>query len=164
MVSLSSETSDPSTEVGELEPAELPLLLASRNLTGPEGAFPLDRIRMQKAAFLVTRSGSGEWSSLYPYRPYNWGPYSGSLAHDVEHLQEAGLLELKRHPGGRYGSYVATPAGEERASAAWDKLSEPERRFLTDVYRYVTTRSFQRLLREIYAKFPEYATKSKFVD
>lgn len=139
----------------------LPLLITSPYATAKDEPFPLDRVRLQKAVFLLAR-GSSEWSDCYSYRPYNWGPYSAELTHDTDDLIARGLIRIIPPKNSRYGSYASTPTGEEVAASAWAKLNNAEQNFLQEVRQYVTNRSFARLLREVYAAFPEYATESLF--
>ncbi|MBO3086630.1 hypothetical protein [Cellulomonas fengjieae] len=117
---------------------------------------------MQKAVFMLSMRGSKEWSDFYEYRPYNWGPYSGTLVHDVDTWIMSGEMKVEEFPHSRYGQYATTEAGEKVADNVWTTLSEGEQKFVRDVRRFVTTRSFNKLLRDVYAAYPEYATKSQF--
>jgi uncharacterized protein YwgA len=141
---------------------ELPLLLSSGLLAGRDERQPLDRVRMQKAIFLVTRRGQRAWRELYPYEPYDWGPYSRRLAADLDSLRARGLLRTEPVPGHRYGRYVTTERGERWARQLLAGLSPAEVAFLRAVRKYVTSKSFSNLLREVYAAYPEFATESKF--
>ncbi len=143
--------------------SDLPVLLAS-NLTASPGSesFPLDRVRMQKAAFLLTQRGTEEWKGLYDYQPYDWGPYSRGLTHDVERHLAAGRLRVEQVPGARYGRYATTQTGEALAEQAWTTLDSKQQVFITQIRRYVTSRSFSKLLHEVYAAYPDYATASRF--
>ena len=145
-----------------LDRAELALLLASDIVTPEQPRFPLDRIRLQKAVFLVTHSGHPDWSAVSDFRPYNWGPYSSQLTEDVRVLKRSSELIEEEFPGSQYGSYRTLPAGERRAAEVWARLSEAEQDYIRRVREYVSAKSFQQLLREVYAKFPEYATASHF--
>lgn len=124
--------------------------------------YPLDRIRVQKAIFLLTRRGNPKWREFYWYKPYNWGPYSSQLAADMDSLMRRGLVELEDIPGSRYPEYRATPVGETRAAGVWATLQPVERDFIRSVRNYVTGKSFAQLLREVYAAYPEFATASYF--
>ena len=141
---------------------DLPLLLASKVARSGQQLFQLDRIRMQKAVFLFTQSGSADWRDFYAYTPYNWGPYSGALTRNVDLLMSAGRIQTEHVTGSQYPSYETTEVGEVHAQQVWGELSEPERTFVLAVRSYVTSKSFQKLLREVYAAFPQYATKSQF--
>ena len=103
------------------------------------------------------------WRGLYDFGPHNWGPYSSDLAHELDRLCAGNLLRVAPVPGSRYGQYVPTAAGQQRASALWAQaLSEEEQGFLRQVRAYVTSRSFDRLLQDVYREYPEYATESLF--
>jgi uncharacterized protein YwgA len=140
----------------------LPLMLASDLARTSGEAFPFDRLRMQKAVFLLVQRGSDAWHELYDYMPYDWGPYSGKVTQDVESLRSRQLLTVQQVQGARYGRFATTPAGEALASSFWQQLKDPEREFIRRVRAYVTSRSFNGLLREVYAAYPEFATESRF--
>ncbi|GAA1562461.1 hypothetical protein GCM10009789_14560 [Kribbella sancticallisti] len=145
-----------------MHPQELPLMLASSLVRAPSEPFPLDRVRMQKAVFLLVQRGSDGWRHLYDYTPYNWGPYSRDLTVDVDDLASKHLMATEVVQGSQYGRYVTTPAGDHAASASWVHLSLVEQQFLKQVRSYVTSRSFNDLLREVYAAYPQFATESRF--
>jgi hypothetical protein len=125
-------------------------------------SYPLDRIRTQKAMFLLDRRGNPEWQQLYNFKPYNWGPYSSQLISDIDQLVGQGLVEVEEVSGSRYGRYRTTAAGEAQAAAIWPELRPQEQDFIRSVRGYVTRRSFTQLLREVYAEYPEFATVSYF--
>jgi hypothetical protein len=144
-----------------LERRDLALAVMS-DLAGAAGEeYPLDRIRMQKAVFLLVQRGSAEWRAFYRYVPYDWGPYSSQLVSDVRNLEDDGLVEVER-AAGRYGRYRTTPKGSLAAAEIWERLGAPERDFIRLVRSYVAHRSFTQLLREVYAAYPEFATASRF--
>ncbi|WGX97155.1 hypothetical protein [Nocardioides sp. L-11A] len=154
--------------------AFLPLILASPCVSGNDGTFPLDRIRMQKAVFLVTREASGmrrdrkeasllrQWSDAYVYEPYNWGPYSSRLNDDLGTLQRRGLMILSFAGDARYGRYVLTQSGVGLVERVWHSIGRDTCDLLASVRTWVTSRDFNSLLREVYEEFPEYATKSRW--
>lgn len=139
----------------------LPLLLVSESAAGPDEPFPIDRVRLQKAVFLLTH-GSTNWANLYNFKPYNWGPYSSDLTHDAESLAEQGYVRLSTLKTNRYGNYLATPIGNAYAHGPWISLENAERVFIRAVRSFVTGRSFNQLLRDVYAAFPDFATESLF--
>lgn len=141
---------------------ELALAIMSQLAGGPGEQHALDRIRVQKAVFLLTQRGNPNWRELYDYRPYNWGPYSSQLAADMDTLVGQGLAEVVEVPGSRYGAYRTTAEGEAAATSAWSALQQTERDFIRSVRRYVIAKSFTQLLREVYAEYPEFATASHF--
>jgi uncharacterized protein YwgA len=145
-----------------VERRDLALAVMSDLAGNADEEYPLDRIRMQKAVFLLVQRGSPEWATLYRYVPYDWGPYSSQLAADIRTMENDGLLEVERGGASRYGRYRSTPKGAVAAAAIWEHLSQPEREFIRLVRAYVTQKSFTQLLREVYAAYPDFATASRF--
>lgn len=138
----------------------LPLLLCSAQSGRADGGYPFDRIRVQKAIFLLTRRGSARWNDLYPYRPYDWGPYCRELVDDLRILAQVGQMRTSHSAGSRYGRYALTDQGQQAVDEVWESLPEEERCFLVAVRAYVTSKDFNALLREVYAAYPEFATES----
>lgn len=141
---------------------DLPLMLASAPVAGDGETQPLDRIRMQKAVFIAEQRGPDGWTGLYKFQPYNWGPFSRQLSSDLDRLQEKELLTTELGRFGRYPAFVTTALGELRAAEAWLQLPATHKGFLKDVRAFVATRSFNDLLRDVYAAFPMFAINSQF--
>jgi uncharacterized protein YwgA len=140
---------------------DIPLILASDLAASGEERYPLDRLRMQKAIFLISQRGTDRLR-MYHFDPYNWGPYSSELARDLNGLTHVDLLTDHREPGHGYLAYKTSFAGEVRAAELWTELAPNEQEFIRRVRTYVTNKSFNHLLREVYAAYPDYATKSQF--
>jgi uncharacterized protein len=138
----------------------LPVLLCSDEIGQAGGRYPLDRIRMQKAVFLLTRRGTFSWRDLYSYEPYDWGPYCRVLTEDLRALAAKGLVRVAPAGGSHYGRYILTQKGQQLASVVWPRLHDEERAFLCSVRSYVTNKDFNSLLREVYNAYPEFATNS----
>lgn len=119
----------------------------------------MDRVRMQKAVFLVTQQGLSHWMP-YVYRPYNWGPYSQDLANDLHDCQARRVLLLSYAGGARYGRYVATPAGQDVIDTCWEVLPERTTTYLRNVRSWVTSKDFNTLLKDVYDDYPDFAVKS----
>lgn len=146
-----------------MHPSHLPLLLASKvgHPVGDE-AEPLDRLRMQKAVFILQMAGPEAWSDAFTFVPWDWGPFSRDLANELLVLQQQGLMETEPVEWRRYPRYKTTPEGEAIAQKVASSLDEKQRAFIQKVRRYVTSRSFSQLLREVYSRFPEFAVNSRF--
>lgn len=140
----------------------LPLLLASDHCASPDEVEPLDRLRMQKGVFLLAMRGRPEWKQSFGFTPYDWGPYSFDLASTVESLLADGLLAKEVVPGRRYSRYRTTQAGERLIAELTAGSPHNERTFICAIRKYVTSRSFARLLREVYKAYPAYAVNSRF--
>ncbi len=143
--------------------SDLPLLLASDLMGSDDERYPLDRVRMQKAVFLAVQRGPEAWHDFYSYQPYDWGPYSRTLTSDLAALDDEGLLQTRtQRPAARYGRFATTAEGEKRGGLVLQELSPREAQFLRTIRSYVTSKSFESLLREVYAAYPAFATESRF--
>lgn len=125
---------------------------------GADGKFPLDPIRLMKGCFLVAEIGPDEWKGLFEFSAYDYGPFDPSVYRARDALLGKGLLiDL---PAGRYNHYRITDAGRTRAAATAEKLDQPLAEWLRNIGHWVTSKSFNDLLREVYERFPNYATRS----
>jgi hypothetical protein len=140
----------------------LVLLLASDSLAPEQEREPLDSIRVQKAIFLLEEDGPPGWRDLFEFIAWNWGPFSKELAAEVDRLVARGLLEPKPIPFRQYPAFKTTPQGEHLVQALLGTLPDEELGYIRRVRQYVTSRSFNQLLREIYAAHPDYAERSQF--
>lgn len=134
--------------------AEDVLLLLAKGATGP---YPLDPVRLMKGAFLVSKRGRRDWQPLFRFVAYDYGPFDVGVYNARDTLAERGLLEVSR---GYYDSYGLTADGEERVKALLEEYGE-DAGWVRQVGAYVTSRPFDRLLREIYDAYPEYKTRSR---
>lgn len=141
----------------------LPLLLAYADEEAPiEG-----RTRLQKMVFRVQQEHPGAVDAGgFPFKPYDYGPYSPKLAGTISNLIEAGeLSETKRKLEGsdrvKY-EYELTPEGHETVEAI---LSESPDDLMTNVesvkQRY-NQLSLPDVLDDIYSDYPQYAVESEF--
>lgn len=145
-----------------VEPWHLPLLLASRRFASADESQPLDRVRLQKGVFLIEKRGPAEWERFFDFVPYNWGPYSRVLQSTVDQLLAAELMTATVFAGSRYPAISASPLGERALDAVVGEIAAPYLQFVEQIRAFVTTRTFTRLLRDVYAAYPEYAMNSQF--
>ncbi|MEX2557810.1 MAG: hypothetical protein WEB06_19540 [Actinomycetota bacterium] len=138
----------------QIRPEDVVLLIAA----GATGPFEFDPIRLMKGAFLVSQRGPSEWRSYFDFSPYSYGPFDSGVYVLRDQLLTRGLLRAEQH--GRYESYTLSEAGKARVAELHDALPKQTRDWVSSIGSYVTSKSFSRLLREIYAAFPEYATRS----
>lgn len=143
-----------------MDRAALPLLLASDRFATADEREPLDRLRMQKGVFLLQMRGPLRWRDSFDFFPWDWGPYSRDLAQTVGELTRGELMETRSVEGRQYPTYRTTPEGERLLATM--ALMPEEMDFVRKVRRFVTSRAFNQLLREVYAEHPEYAVNSRF--
>jgi hypothetical protein len=110
--------------------------------------------------FLLSMRGPER--GLYHFRPYDWGPFSAEVAADLDTLTLEGLLTTKQEPGRTWERYVPTPAGERRTSEMVRMLPALTVEWLGSTRRFLTTRTFAKLLTDVYGLYPEYAVHSRF--
>ena len=79
----------------------------------------------------------------------------------ITSLDESGLLLCERGVG-RYPAYRTTAAGDRWLDQHLGHFPSQYREFVASTRKFVTTRSFSRLLTDVYAAFPAYATRSRF--
>jgi hypothetical protein len=142
--------------VADLSQEDVLLLLAA----GATGPYDLDPIRLMKGTFVVAERGPLRWRNLFHFRPYDYGPFDVDVYRARDVLIANGLIEPDSR--GAYARYRLTERGRERAAEVEARLPTNVREWMASVGRYVTSRSFSQLLREIYAEFPQFATRSVF--
>lgn len=121
----------------------------------------IDPIRIQKGMFLFAKESGAPEAEVYDFIPYNWGPCSFDIYDDLEKLHDAGLIERVPVPGQTWSRYRRTVDGESKAALVSKKVPDTQAAYISSVKEAVTSeRSFNRLLRRVYKKYPEYATKS----
>ena len=130
------------------------LLLAD----GAQGRFPLDPVRLMKGAFLVVERGRSDWGGLFNFVAYDYGPFDRRVYDVRDRLTQDGFLEVIP---GRYDSYRLSQQGQERVKEISPELGE-DADWVRRVGRYVTTRSFEQLLDEVYEAHPNFAVRSRF--
>ncbi len=111
-----------------------------------------------KGAFLVVERGRPEWKQLFDFEAYDYGPFDRRLYDARDELVCTGLLDVTP---GRYEQYTVSAAGDQRVADLTKHLGS-DAEWIRQIGHYVTTRSFSRLLGEIYSAYPEYQERSVF--
>lgn len=133
-------------------------LLTAIAQTDGDGMTP---IQIQKSMFLLKMEAAKHvGSNFYSFEPYDYGPFCATIYRDVEALESAGLV--RRESGGSYSRVVATKAGQAAAKTIKPKMNDNGRKYLVSAVNWVTSVSFNQLLRSIYGKYPKYAVNSVF--
>jgi uncharacterized protein len=119
---------------------------------------PLDRLRLMKAVFLA-------WDEVgrpdvWQFTPYLYGPYTVHLYGVLEQLAAARLVFQPDPMIPSRSVYRLTAAGETEAQAAGLRLQPTVVAALTKWTDFARQRSFDQLLRYVYKRFPEFASKS----
>lgn len=127
---------------------------------GADGPYGLDPVRMMKGAFLASQKGLPEWRELFEFRPYSYGPFDRGVYASRDRLIRDGFLQADS--SGRYERYSLTDAGAERVAVLREEVGDRIADWLAAIGRYVSSKPFASLLREVYAEYPDYASQSVF--
>lgn len=129
-----------------------------------EGDSPaLDPIRVQKGMFLLAQEGGIPESERYAFRPYNLGPYSSAVRSDLNQLITQGYVEARDVPGYSWKRYSLTAGGIDYArNLLHEDIDSGAARNLAAIKRRVSGASFNELLEDVYAEYPDYAVNSVF--
>ena len=121
----------------------------------------IEPIQLQKLLFKFAKESQAPQSELYEFEPYNWGPCSFEIYDDLSALHSDSLIEPV--PSGRgWSSYRLTAKGKRKAGDIRHKVSDKLLEQLDEKYLYVTSRTFESLLADVYNDYPDFATKSLF--
>ncbi len=134
-------------------------------LLGVGDARALDPIRIQKGMFLLAQEGGVREDEQYLFRPYDYGPFSSRIYDDLDALVDEGLVAREAVSGYTWSRYRLTEDGMRETQGIADRLDEKHLRsvrYLVQMKRDVLSRSFNRLLRYVYRRYPDYAKNSVF--
>ncbi|MCY4061883.1 MAG: hypothetical protein OXG53_05925 [Chloroflexi bacterium] len=114
------------------------------------GENGLDRVQLQKSAFLVGEEFEGKLKNYYQFKPYMYGPFAQDIYTDVERLSDGPMIETFFDDGRQWYRIV-------RDTNSWqfsltDELESGVKRIVGWVSRMS---SFYELVRAIYYLYPE---------
>lgn len=133
-------------------------LLSAIAQSGTDGLSP---IQIQKIMFLLKMEAKKHvGAAFYEFEAYNYGPFNSTIYRDVETLVEGGFV--RQESAGSYARVMVTSSGLTEAKRLKTALPEGGRKYLKSVVKWVSSVSFNQLLKSIYAKYPEYAVNSVF--
>jgi uncharacterized protein YwgA len=122
----------------------------------------LDPVRIQKGMFLFSREADVPRAEIYDFGAYHYGPMSSEIYNDIERLEGEGLIRGEPVPGYTWKRYVAAGAGIDAARHLLEDADAPAARKLFEIKKDVASKTFNALLRDVYARYPDYATRSVF--
>lgn len=144
-----------------MRPRDWLLILLALPIDHDEDAAPTtDPIRIQKGLFLLAMEGGIPQAERYVFIPYNYGACSFDIYGDLDWLVQEGMLERIQEPWDRWPKYRPTPAGLEQAKVVMQAAEAKTVSFLRGIRTRLARQGFTEMLREIYRKYPQYATSS----
>lgn len=121
----------------------------------------MEPIQVQKTLFKFAEEAGAPKGEQYEFIAYNWGPCSFDIYDDLSELRHEGLVEFQ--PSGRgWNIYHVTDKGERVARELRETTGSDLVTRLDDIREYVISRSFDRLLRDVYSDYPASAGRSLF--
>ena len=122
------------------------------------GADGLDRVQLQKSAFLVREEFERRLpKNFYRFRPYMYGPFAQEIYTDVDRLSDGPMIETFPGDDGRPLYRLTRDATSWRYSLSDDLESGVKR-----IVDWVSRMSFDELVRAIYHLYPEQRENSIF--
>jgi uncharacterized protein len=134
------------------------LLLAYKG----DGGSALDPVRIQKGMFLLSKEGVIPAGEQYEFTPYHYGPYSFELRADADRLVRQDMADSLPVSGYTWGNYRLTDEGIAYAKEVIERIGPEAARKVYEIKRAVTGKNFADLLRDVYARYPEFAQNSVF--
>lgn len=121
----------------------------------------IEPIQIQKTMFKFAKEADASSDTIYEFEPYNWGPCSFEIYDDLAILRERGLVEtVPTHRG--WSTYRLSGKGQREATELRSKANKKLLQKLDEVRQWVVSRTFEQLLRDVYAGYPMYAVQSMF--
>ena len=123
------------------------ILIAIIAAAGERG---LDRVQLQKSAFLVGEEFEGKLKNFYRFTPYMYGPFAQEIYADVERLSDGPMIETFFDDGRRWYRLACE-------ATSWKyNLSDDLEASVKRIVGWITRMSsFYELVRAIYYLFPE---------
>jgi hypothetical protein len=115
-----------------------------------------------KGLFLLSREGPGELHNLYAFEPYDYGPFDKGVYADIGGLLRDGLVREEGFSVSNRRTYRLTDAGRAKAENVRAGVDPAALKAIDETKSLVTGMSFNELLRYVYGRHPDMATRSRF--
>ena len=121
----------------------------------------LEPIQVQKTLFKFAKEASAPTRQRYSFTPYNWGPCSFAIYDDLSALREEKLVEFEL-TGLGWNRYKLTKRGRGVVKDLRKEANPNLLERMDDIREWVTSRSFDKLLEDVYEDYPDSAKRSLF--
>lgn len=143
----------------------LDILVAASNMESQPEPEPVIITEVMKYSFLYDKECNTQEKQHYVWEGYHYGPFSQEIYTDLEVLVSFGLVV--RTKGKKRGGKDISYPRSEKVDAINEHLNRLDADVRQNIRNIVTTyehRNVNDLLRQVYAKYPEFADKSKRKD
>ncbi|HEY7598389.1 MAG TPA: hypothetical protein VH741_00560 [Candidatus Limnocylindrales bacterium] len=113
-----------------------------------------------KGMFLVSKDGPEALHDLFEFQPYSYGPFTPAIYRSAEKLRDSGLAAEEAIAGRSWRYVRPTAVGVQRAAQLAESTPPDELAAIDAAHEFVTTRGFVQLLRDLYARFPDFAVNT----
>ena len=121
---------------------------------------PLDRIRIMKGLFLLSRRVP-RLDKLYDFEPYLYGAVSFQVYNELEALQRTGVISTAHeYQKESWNRYFLTRKGSVEGKLLQRAIPKKLWSEIESVKKYISSKPTYELLKEIYSKYPEFAKNS----
>jgi len=120
------------------------------------------RLMLVKQMFLVTKEMVPSLDDELQFFPYDLGPYSKVLAEKVDDLVRRGLVYVE----GSGGDFIfqLSPEGKQKAQQVMSGLAGELKALLERKRRAWDQLGYRGIVRLVYTRYPEYASKSRILE
>lgn len=119
----------------------------------PTGVSPF---HLQTIAFLLGKGLSPKDARTYfRFVPSPLGPCSASLASEVEGLEEAKLVEIRRDDSSGAKTFALTVEGQRQLTRAREQLTSTLLAYLDEVVAWVRAHKLDQIVQRILEKYPD---------
>ena len=123
----------------------------------------LSPVQLQKSLFVFGKHMHRHLDcKYYNFTPYNYGPFDQQVYLDAESLSTEKYVDIQSYPDRKWPLYMITPPGADFIKGIETKLPSDATKYLKEVVEWAQGLSFQKLVRTIYAHYPEYKANSVF--
>jgi DNA-binding PadR family transcriptional regulator len=127
----------------------------------PGGKFYTDQVRVMKAMFLFSKEGPASVRNLYDFSPYDYGPFDAMVYRDLDTLEARGLVRASLILGTNRRVFELSTQGQQRVEQLLKGAPKDAVEALRQIKALVTSLGFIQLLKHVYDKYPDYASRSR---
>jgi len=126
----------------------------------PSGNYDTDQLRVMKGMFLFTKEGPADVHNIYDFAPYDYGPFATAVYGDLDSLEGQGFIRTLYVMGTNQRVFELTSTGEQQFRDLIGRAPKDALEILGAIKELATSLSFADLLRHVYDKYPDYASRS----
>ena len=136
------------------------IMLASMS---PAGTSSFSPVQVQKLFFLLDRNiGDQIGGPYFNFSPYDYGPFDSAVYHELEDMEDDGLVEvIEQNRLGRR-TYRLTDQGLKDGQDALSDLEGPIQDYTVRLVNWMRSLTFTQLVSAIYNSYPEMRQNSVF--